>query len=163
MPFIEQIDESLNLSSELAPVFNENIIDIKNIHENMKTQKDVIEKIPQNVIKIIFNNNETQMNLMHEKIIQKMLGIDKDIHDNLLNFNIIKDKSKKYCELLEKIINELNGSKFQNNFELCEYHKINSSLLDEISKYIKTSLNFINIRLKNTNDKLKEEDDTDER
>ena len=30
----------------------------------MKTQKDVIEKIPQNVIKIIFNNNETQMNLM---------------------------------------------------------------------------------------------------
>ena len=118
--------------------------------------KDVIEKIPQNVIKIIFNNNETQMNLMHEKIIQKMLGIDKDIHDNLINFNIIKDKSKKYCELLEKIINELNGSKFQNNFELCEYHKINSSLLDEISKYIKTSLNFINIRLKNTNDKFDE-------
>ena len=39
---------------------------------------------------------------------------------------------------------------------MCEYHKINSSLLDEISKYIKTSLNFINIRLKNTNDKFDE-------
>ena len=62
--FIEQIDESINSSSELAPVFNENIIDIKNIYENMKRQKDDIEKIPQNVIKIIFNNNETQMNIM---------------------------------------------------------------------------------------------------
>ena len=154
--FIEQIDESINSSSELAPVFNENIIDIKNIYENMKRQKDDIEKIPQNVIKIIFNNNETQMNLMNEKINSKMLGIDKEINDNFVNFNIIKDKSKKYFELLEKILNEINNNKFENNFELCKYHKNKADLLNEISKYINTSLNFINIRLKNSNEKFEE-------
>ena len=154
--FIEQIDESINSSSELAPVFNENIIDIKNIYENMKRQKDDIEKIPQNVIKIIFNNNETQMNLMNEKINSKMLGIDKEINDNFVNFNIIKDKSKKYIELLEKILNEINNNKFENNFELCKYHKNKADLLNEISKYINTSLNFINIRLKNSNEKFEE-------
>ena len=154
--FIEQIDESINSSSELAPVFNENIIDIKNIYENMKRQKDDIEKIPQNVIKIIFNNNETQMNLMNEKINSKMLGIDKEINDNFVNFNIIKDKSKKYIELLEKILNEINNNKFENNFELCKYHKNKVDLLNEISKYINTSLNFINIRLKNSNEKFEE-------
>ena len=158
--FIEQIDESINSSSELAPVFNENIIDIKNIYENMKRQKDDIEKIPQNVIKIIFNNNETQMNIMQEKINSKMLGIDKEINDNFVSFNIIKDKSKKYYEQLEKILNEFNNNTFENNFELCEYHKNKASLLDEISKYIKTSLNFINIRLKNSNDKFEEKKGT---
>jgi uncharacterized protein YlaN (UPF0358 family) len=137
-------------------VFNENIIDIKNIYENMKRQKDDIEKIPQNVIKIIFNNNETQMNLMNEKINSKMLGIDKEINDNFVNFNIIKDKSKKYFELLEKILNEINNNKFENNFELCKYHKNKADLLNEISKYINTSLNFINIRLKNSNEKFEE-------
>jgi len=126
----------------------------------MKRQKDDIEKIPQNVIKIIFNNNETQMNIMQEKINSKMLGIDKEINDNFVSFNIIKDKSKKYYEQLEKILNEFNNNTFENNFELCEYHKNKASLLDEISKYIKTSLNFINIRLKNSNDKFEEKKGT---
>ena len=96
--FIEQLDEFLNSSSELTPVFNENIIDIKRIYENMKKQKDDIEKIPQNVIKIIFNSNETQVNLMKEKISKKMLGIDSEIKDNYTTFNLIKDKSKKYFD-----------------------------------------------------------------
>ena len=154
--FVEQLDESINLSSELAPIFSKNIIDIKNIYENMKRQKDDIEKIPQNVIKIMFNNNEIQVNLMREKIIKKMLGIDKEINDNYVSYNIIKDKNKKYMELLNKIMNDINGKTFGNNFEFCEYHKNESSLLNEISNYIKTSLNFIGIRLKNTNDKFEE-------
>ena len=49
----------------------------------MKRQKDDIEKIPQNVIKIMFNNNEIQVNLMREKIIQMIFGINKEIYDNL--------------------------------------------------------------------------------
>ena len=157
--FIEQLDQFLKSSSELAPVFIENIIDIKRIYENMKKQKDDIEKIPQNVIKIIFNNNEAQVNLMREKIIKKMLDIDTDIKDNFTSYNIIKDKSKKYYESLEKMKNDLNSeenSAFKNNFELCEYHKGKSNLLNEIEKYIKTSLNFINIRLKNSNVKYED-------
>ena len=157
--FIEKIDECINCSSELTPAFNENIIDIKRIHENMKKQKDDIEKIPSNVIKIIFNNNETQVNLMKEKIKQQMLGIDDEINDNYSSFNIIQDKIKKYFELLEIIINNINNRDkkiFENNFQLCEYHKKGADLLNEISKYIKTSSNFINIRLKNTNDKYEE-------
>ena len=101
-----KLDESINCASELTPVFNENIIDIKRIYENMKKQKDDIEKIPSNVIKIIFNNNETQVNLMKEKIKQQMLGIDDEINDNYSSFNIIQDKIKKYFELLEIIINK---------------------------------------------------------
>ena len=157
--FIEQLDEFLNSSSELTPVFNENIIDIKRIYENMKKQKDDIEKIPQNVIKIIFNSNETQVNLMKEKISKKMLGIDSEIKDNYTTFNIIKDKSKKYFELLEEILKNINNNdkkNFENNFQFCEYHKNEAALLNEIEKYIKTSLNFINIRLKNSNDKYEE-------
>ena len=157
--FIEQLDEFLNSSSELTPVFIENIIDIKRIYENMKKQKDDIEKIPQNVIKIIFNSNETQVNLMKEKISKKMLGIDSEIKDNYTTFNIIKDKSKKYFELLEEILKNINNNdkkNFENNFQFCEYHKNEAALLNEIEKYIKTSLNFINIRLKNSNDKYEE-------
>ena len=160
--FIEQLDEFLNSSSELTPVFNENIIDIKRIYENMKKQKDDIEKIPQNVIKIIFNSNETQVNLMKEKISKKMLGIDSEIKDNYTTFNIIKDKSKKYFELLEEILKNINNNdkkNFENNFQFCEYHKNEAALLNEIEKYIKTSLNFINIRLKNSNDKYEENKD----
>ena len=157
--FIEKLDESINCASELTPVFNENIIDIKRIYENMKKQKDDIEKIPTNVIKIIFNNNETQVNLMKEKVKQNMLGIDDEINDNYSSFNIIQDRLKKYFELLENIMNDLNNKDnkiFENNFQLCEYHKKESDLLNEISNYIKTSLNFIQIRLKNTNDKYEE-------
>ena len=160
--FIELLDESINFSSELTPVFNENIIDIKKIHENMKKQKDDIEKIPQNVIKIMFNSNETQVNLIKEKIIKKMLGIDEEIQDDYTTFNIIKDKSKKYFELLEEISNNMNNKdnkNFENNFQLCEYHKKQSNLLNEIDKYIKESLNFIDIRLKNTNNIFEENKD----
>ena len=160
--FIELLDESINFSSELTPVFNENIIDIKKIHENMKKQKDDIEKIPQNVIKIMFNSNETQVNLIKEKIIKKMLGIDEEIQDDYTTFNIIKDKSKKYFELLEEISNNMNNKdnkNFENNFQLCEYHKKQSILLNEIDKYIKESLNFIDIRLKNTNNIFEENKD----
>ena len=157
--FIEQLDELLNLSSELTPVFNENIIDIKNIYENMKKQKDDIEKIPQNVIKIIFNNNETQVNLLKEKINKKMLGIDGEVFDNNTTFNIIKDKMKKYFELLEEILSYISNKNFEDNFQLCEFHKKESSLFKEIEKFIKTSLNFIKIRLKNTNDKFEENKD----
>ena len=130
--FIEQLNESLNNSSELAPVFDENIIDIKRIYENMKKQKDEIEKIPQNVIKIIFNDNETQVNLMKEKINKKMLGIDKDIKDNFTSFNIIKERCKKNLEVLEKMLADINNKEniiHENNFELCGYHKDNSAVL----------------------------------
>ena len=154
--FIEQLDQSINLSSELAPVFNENIIDIKNIYQNMKKQKDDIEKIPQNVIKIIFNCNETQVNLMQEKIKNQMMGIDSEINDNFVNFNMVKEKSKKYSELLEKILQDINNKTIENNFELCKYHKNKASLLNDITNYIKASLNFIKIRLKNSNDKYDE-------
>ena len=128
----------------------------------MKKQKDDIEKIPQNVIKIIFNSNETQVNLMKEKISKKMLGIDSEIKDNYTTFNIIKDKSKKYFEILEEILKNINNNdkkNFENNFQFCEYHKNEAALLNEIEKYIKTSLNFINIRLKNSNDKYEENKD----
>jgi hypothetical protein len=96
---------------------------------------------------------------MKEKIKQQMLGIDDEINDNYSSFNIIQDKIKKYFELLEIIINNINNKDkkiFENNFQLCEYHKKEADLLNEISKYIKTSSNFINIRLKNTNDKYDE-------
>jgi hypothetical protein len=137
-------------------VFNENIIDIKNIYQNMKKQKDDIEKIPQNVIKIIFNCNETQVNLIQEKIKNQMMGIDSEINDNFINFNMIKDNSKKYSEVLEKIIHDINNKNFDSNYELCKYHKNKASILNDITNYIKTSLNFIKIRLKNSNDKYYE-------
>ena len=155
---IENIQESINFSSELTPIFNESVIDIKKIHDNLKKQKDDIEKNPQNAIKIITVNNENQVNKMKEKIKNIMMGIDINIHDNLVNFNLIKDKSKKFSDILDTILNDINNkNKFDNNnFFFCQYHKNKSSILNEITNYIKTSLNFINNNLKNSDIKFEE-------
>ena len=112
---------------------------------------------PQNALKVINNNNKIQIELLMEKTINKFLGIDSEILDNFMTFKMLKDKTKQYLGLLRKINGEINNNeKFKTNFDLCAYHKRKYNTLNEIFNYIKSSLNFINIRLTNTNNKYDE-------
>ena len=157
--FIQNVLESINLSSELNPILEENINNIKKISENLKKQKNGISAIPQNTLKIINNNNKNQIELLMEKTKNKFLGIDNEIHDNYITFNIIKEKTKQYLEILKIIKEEINNNaneKFKTDYDLCVYHKEKYSLLNEIFDYINSSLNFINTNLPKANNKFDE-------
>ena len=155
--FVQNVKDSINLSSELNPILEENINDIKKIHENLKKQKSDTMLIPQNTLKVISNNNATQIDLLMKKVNEQFMGIDKEIQDNYSTYNMLKDKNKKYSEILKEISEEINKEKYNNNnFDLCGFHKDKSKLLNEILNYINSSFNFINIRLTNTNNRYDE-------
>ena len=155
--FVQNVQESINFSSELHPVLDESINAIKKIYENLKKQKNDLNLFPQNALKVINTNNKIQIELLMEKTINKFLGIDNEIHDNYLTHKMLKDKTKNYLGILKKINEEINNNgKFKTNYDLCVYHKEKNNVLNEIFKYINSSLNFINIRLNNTNNKYDE-------
>ena len=155
--FVQNVQESINFSSELHPVLDESINNIKKIYENLKKQKNDLNLFPQNALKVINTNNKIQIELLMEKTINKFLGIDNEIHDNYLTHKMLKDKTKNYLGILKKINEEINNNgKFKTNYDLCVYHKEKNNVLNEIFKYINSSLNFINIRLNNTNNKYDE-------
>ncbi len=151
--FVQTLNESIDYLKELCPRLNENINDIKKIYENLKKQKTDTMKISENILKIISNNNETEVNILQEKINEKYMGIDKEIHDNYITYNLLKDKTKKFLEILKNICIEINGGK-DNNYNLCEFHKENTNNLKEILNYINSSNNFINTILCNANKKF---------
>ena len=101
-------------------------------------------------------NNENQIELLLKKTNIKFIGLDKEINDDVFAFNSNKEK-KKYFGILNKIINEINTK--DNYFDLCGYHKNKIELLNEISHHIRSSFNFVNIRLKDTNSKINDNKD----
>ena len=153
--FVQIIKESIDYLNELCPKLNDSINDIKKIYENLKKQKNDTMKISDNILKIISNNNETEINLLQNKIGEKFMGIDNEIHDNYITYNLLKDKTKKFLEILRKICAEINENK-ENNYNLCEFHKEKTNILEEIFNFINSSNNFINIRLHNSNNKYDE-------
>lgn len=156
--FVQSVKDSIHYSSELNPILEENINDIKKISENLKKQKSDTMVIPQNTLKVISNNNKIQMDLLMEKTLKKFLGIDNEVHDDYATYNMLKDKAKKYLDSLKLINDKINNeNEFnKNKYDLCKYHKDKSILLKEIFNYINSSFNFINIRLNNTSHKYNE-------
>ena len=159
--FINDLKESLDYSNELFPILNENVNSIKKISDDLKKQKIDTMKIPQNTLKIISNKNNDQIEILMNKTIEKLQGIDKEVNDNYITHNMLKGKTKKYLEMLKKICDKINNSdeNYKNNFELCEYHKKKSDYLNEILNYINSTFNFINVNLSNTNIKFDQNKD----
>ena len=155
--FTNDLIEEVNNLNNLRPLLDESVNDIKKISDNLKSQKDNIMKIPHNVLKTMGINNENQIELLSKKANEKLMGLDKEINDDVFTFNSIKEKNKKYFEILSKIINEINTK--ENNFDLCGYHKYKIELLNEIRNHIKSSFNFVNIRLTDTNSKFNDNKD----
>ena len=157
--FEQNIQESIDNSSKLSPILNNNINDIKKIYENIKKQKQDIMVIPQNTLKIISNNNDNEINSLRNKTYEKFFGLDKEVNENYVSFNIIKEKTKKYLEQLKAINDKINNKENDPKFDLCNYHREQSNLLNEILNYINSSFNFINIRINNTNNKFEENEE----
>ena len=155
--FANDLMEEIDNFNILRPLLDDSVSDIKKISDNLKSQKDNIMKIPQNVLKTMGINNENQIELLSKKANEKFMGLDKEVNDDVFTFNSIKEKNKKYFEILNKIINEINSK--DNNFDLCGYHKDKIELLNEISNHIKSSFNFVNIRLNDTNSKFNDNKD----
>ena len=155
--FDNDLMEEIDNFNILRPLLDDSVSDIKKISDNLKSQKDNIMKIPQNVLKTMGVNNENQIELLSKKANEKFMGLDKEVNDDVFTFNSIKEKNKKYFEILNKIINEINSK--DNNFDLCGYHKDKIELLNEISNHIKSSFNFVNIRLNDTNSKFNDNKD----
>ena len=155
--FVENLKEFIAYSSELNPILNNNINDIKTIYDNLKNQKNDTLQIHQNALKTINTNNEAQIDLLMKKCIEKFLGIDKEVNENYNIFNMLKEKTRRYLEILKKINDEVNNeNKFEYDFYLCEYHKEKSDSLRQIFNFINSAYNFLNIRLNNTNIKFNE-------
>jgi len=155
--FTNDLTEEINNLNNLKPLLDDSVNDIKKISDNLKCQKDNIMKIPQNVLRTMGINNENQIELLSKKANEKLMGLDKEIADDAFTFNSIKEKNKKYFEILSKIINEINNK--ENSFDLCGYHKDKIELLNEINNHIKSSFNFVNIRLTDTNSKFNDNKD----
>ena len=155
--FVKNIKESIDFSSELIPVLNESVNDIKKIYENMKKQKSDTMIIPQNTLKVISNNNTNQIDFLMDKTIKTFLGIDNEVQDNCITFSMLKDRTKKYLDIINDLNKEMDNIKQnKDNFDLCKFHKEKFNLLNEIIDYIISSFNFLNIRLTNTNNKYEE-------
>ena len=155
--FTNDLLEEIDNLNNLRPLLDDSVNDIKKISDSLKCQKENIMKIPLNVLKTMGINNENQIELLSKKAKEKFMGLDKEINDDVFTFNSIKEKNKKYFEILEKIMNEINVK--ENNFDLCGYHKDKIGLLNEISNHIRSSFNFVNIRLNDTNSKFNDNKD----
>ena len=147
--FFKYLKDEINNANNLRPMLDDSINDIKKIYDNLKKQKDDLIKIPQNTLKVISLNNDNQIELLKNKTNEKFMGIDRDVNDDYFTFNGIKEKNKKFLEILKNISNEMNMK--ENNFELCGYHKEKMKLFKEINNFINSSFNFINNKLNNTN------------
>ena len=147
--FFNYLNESIDKTNNLIPILNDSVNNVQNIYNNLKAQKDEIMKIPQNSLKAISSNNDIQIDLLEKKTNEQLMGIDHDIHDDYFTFNGIKSKNQKFLEILKKMSNDISNK--ENNFELCGYHRKNIDIINEIQNFIKTSFNFINVRLNNTN------------
>ena len=147
--FINTLNEEIDNSNKLRPILDDSINDIKKIYDNLKNRKVDTMKIPQNTLKIISVNNDNQIELLKKKVNETFIGIDNDVNDDILTYNGIKEKNKKFLEILKIISAKIDSKK--NNFDLCGYHKRKTEILKEIDNFIKTSFNFINVRLTNTN------------
>ena len=122
-----------------------------------KKKKKKNKKIKKKEKKTINKKKKKQNELLKKKKKKKFMGLDKEVNDDVFTFNSIKEKNKKYFEILNKIINEINSK--ENNFDLCGYHKDKIELLNEISNHIKSSFNFVSIRLNDTNSKFNDNKD----
>ena len=147
--FVYNLNEEIDNANKLRPILDDSINDIKKIYDNLINRKIDIMKIPQNTLKVISVNNDNQIELLKKKVNEQFMGIDKDVKDDLSIYKGIKEKNKKYMEIL-KYISEIIDSK-SNKFALCIYHKRKTYILKEINNFINSSFNFINIRLINTN------------
>ena len=152
--FFKYLNDEIEYMNNLRPMLDNSVNDIKKIYDNLKKQKDDLMKIPQNTLKIISLNNDNQIELLKNKTNEKFMGIDYDVNDDYFTFNGIKEKNKKFLQMLKNISNEMNMK--ENNFELCGYHKEKMELLKEINNFINSSFNFINNKLNNTNLKYTE-------
>ena len=155
--FDDYINKEIDNSSKLGPILNDSVNNVKKIYDSLKEQKDNILKIPKNVMKVVSLNNEKEIEEIKKKIKEKFIGIDNDINDDFLTFKNIKEKGKKFLEILDKISNEINSK--NNNYIICGYHKEKTKFLNEISNFLNSSFNFINIRLKSTNSKYLENEE----
>ena len=147
--FLNDLNEETDNANKLRPILEYSINDIKKIYDNLKNRKVDTMKIPQNTLKVISLNNDSQIEVLKKKVNEIFMGIDKDVSDNILTYNGIKERNKKFLEIL-KIISEKIDSK-TNKYVLCGYHKRKTEILKEINNFINSSFNFINIRLPNTN------------
>ena len=147
--FINIINEEIDNVNKLGPVLDDSINDIKKIYDNLKSQKADTMKIPQNTLKVIGSTNDNQIELFKKRANDKFMGIDKDVNDDCFTYNGIKEKNKKYLEILKNISEKLDSK--SNKYILCIYHKRRTKILNEIKNYINSSFNFINVRLNNTN------------
>ena len=152
--FFKYLNDEIEYMNNLRPMLDKSVNDIKKIYENLKKQKDDLMKIPQNTLKIISLNNDNQIELLKNKTNEKFMGIDYDVNDDYFTFNGIKEKNKKFLQMLKNISDEVSVE--ENNFELCGYHKEKMELLKEINNFINSSFNFINNKLNNTNLKYTE-------
>jgi len=152
--FFKYLNDEIEYMNNLRPMLDNSVNDIKKIYGNLKKQKDDLVKIPQNTLKIISLNNDNQIELLKNKTNEKFMGIDYDVNDDYFTFNGIKEKNKKFLQMLKNISDEVSVE--ENNFELCEYHKEKMDLLKEINNFINSSFNFINNKLNNTNLKYTE-------
>ena len=149
---INYVNKEIEKVTILRPILEENINDIKKIYNNLKKQKDDTMKIPQNTLKVIGLNNENEISLLMKKTNEKFMGIDFDVNDDAFTFNGIKEKNKKFIDILKTISNDIINK--ENHFDLCGYHKKKNELLKEINNFIYSSFNFINTRLNQTNEKF---------
>ena len=154
--FIDYINDSLNTAKKLGPILNDSIIEIKNISDGLKIQKEQTMKIPENSNKLIANDNQIQIENLLKKTTDNFLGIDNEIKDDCISYNNIKNKTKNYLESLKEICSELNERYESKKFEVCEYHHDIFKHLTEIINHIESSNNFLNIRLKQTENKFNE-------
>ena len=152
--FIEYVNESLNSAKNLGPILNDSITEIKNISDGLKTQKEETMKIPENSNKLISNDNQNQIENLLKKASDNFLGIDNEVNEDCITFNNIKNKTKNYLESLKEICSELNERYDNKKSEVCEYHHDVYKNLTEIIEHISFSNNFLNVRLKETENKF---------
>ena len=152
--FIEYVNESLNSAKNLGPILNDSITEIKNISDGLKTQKEETMKIPENSNKLISNDNQNQIENLLKKASDNFLGIDNEVNEDCITFNNIKNKTKNYLESLKEICSELNERYDNKKSEVCEYHHDVYKNLTEIIEHITFSNNFLNVRLKETENKF---------
>ena len=154
--FIEYVNDSLDNAKKLGPILNDSIIEIKNISDGLKTQKEETMKIPENSNKLISNDNQLQIGNLLKKVTDDFLGIDNEFNEDCITFNNIKNKTKNYLESLKEICSELNERYDTKKNEVCEYHHDIYKHLTEIINHISSSNNFLKIRLKQTENKFAE-------
>lgn len=149
--FKKYITKTIDDVQTLKPTLEDSLEEIKQIYAGLKEKKGEILKVPHASIEAISKQNQHQLNAFNETFIARLNNTDKEVNEDYLRHQKIKEKVLKFINEWEESKKKiLNDDKAFSNIEICKFTKSKASNYKELTNFLDTSNSFIDNKLRGT-------------